>query len=130
MCCRMYPIKVTKHAVEAKISGRFLRNQMILGTEYMGCVTNPVIWNKRLRPIACSHQSASPVARVSWLRIAGARGLPFESTATKVSACELRQSACTGSSVFLVAARLEAQTASQSLSGSISANEGRGNSGV
>ena len=41
--CRVYPIKVTKHAVEAKVSGRCLRNQMIFGMEYMGCVTNPVI---------------------------------------------------------------------------------------
>ena len=60
-----------------------------------------MISKSRFLPNVLSSHTVSSVARLSWLRIAGAIASLRPLTGTKVSPCELRHSARTGSERFL-----------------------------
>jgi len=112
------------------MSGRYLRSQRNFGTGYMGCAIWPVISNSRLLPIVCSSHTVSSVARLSWLRMAGAIASLRSLTGTNVSPCEFMHNARTGSERFFATACEQHNTACQKRSGFISACEGAGNSGA
>src|SRR5208282_7154 len=88
------------------------------------------ISKSRFLPIVLSSHTVSSVARVSWLRMAEAIASLCPFTGTKVSPCEFRHNARTGSERFLDTACEQRHTACQKRSGWISACEGAGNSGV
>ena len=113
------------------MSGRCLRSQRNFATRIHGMSDQAGYFEKSsfFRIVLSSH-TVSSVARLSWLRIAGAIASLRSFTGTKVSPCELRHRARTGSERFLDTACEQWHTACQKRSEFISARVGAGNSGV